>query len=46
MHQDLTVSAVSAALFVPYSVTMLYFCVRRNGEREQFRGARFAARIP
>ena len=39
MHQDLTVSAVSAALFVPYSVAMLYFCVRRNGERDSLKPA-------
>jgi hypothetical protein len=39
MHQGLTVSAVSAAFFIPYSVAMLYFCVKHGGVRDSLKPA-------
>lgn len=39
MHQGLTVSAVSSALYIPYSVALMYFCVRRNGVQDSLKPA-------
>ena len=39
IHQGLTVSAVSAAFFIPYSAVMLYFCVKRGGTRDSLKPA-------
>lgn len=41
IHQGLLISAVSAALFVPYSAVMLYLCVKKGGVRDNLKPAFF-----
>lgn len=41
IHQGLVVSAISAALFIPYYAAMLYFCLKQGGTRDNLKPAFF-----